>query len=310
MFQHHENFAGKRYDKAGNAIDRGYFMPKRPRSHELEDQSRNRLHELFTNRGWTIEDLAKDYGEDLFIRIFAGGAATPLSFFVQAKATDNIAKYMNKTRTTLLYPIACDHLRHWERFWEPVILTLWDSKSGVTYWECIQTVCESLTGKPKSERFSKTLRVHIPADNTLDNEGLARIEARTRTRFEHFARERVGARELMRVLEEEFGLKLEYDPQYGVLFFPQGKFVKDPKGLMRAYLFGRAAEEYSRLAKRSGLTYEQIFHGSLTALEQVVDGFSGGGKLTVKDSQGKVVESWDTLEQLMRDIDRKAELDE
>lgn len=42
-------------------------MPKRPNSHVLEDLSRNRLHNVFEREGWTVEDLRKDYGEDLLI---------------------------------------------------------------------------------------------------------------------------------------------------------------------------------------------------------------------------------------------------
>src|SRR5215469_6481106 len=104
-------------------------MPKRTRSHQLEDLSRNRLHANFEDRGWTVEDLAKDYGEDLMVRIFDSGVATPYSFFVQAKATDRIAKFV--TRGAIAFPIETGHLRHWVRFLEPVILTLWDSKQDV-----------------------------------------------------------------------------------------------------------------------------------------------------------------------------------
>ena len=71
-------------------------MPRRPRSHHLEDLSRNRVHDAFTAVGWTVEDLRKDYGEDLFVRIFQDGRATLLCFFVQAKATDNLERHLTK----------------------------------------------------------------------------------------------------------------------------------------------------------------------------------------------------------------------
>lgn len=75
----------------------GRQMPQRPRSHEVEDLSRNRLRDAFNGVGWTVEDLRKDYGEDLLVRIFDNGIATPLSFFVQAKGTDVIQNYASAT---------------------------------------------------------------------------------------------------------------------------------------------------------------------------------------------------------------------
>jgi hypothetical protein len=117
-------------------------MPKRPRSHELEDLSRNRLHNIFVSNGCVVEDLHKDYGEDLLVRIFEQGKATPFAFFVQAKATDHIDQYMHKNRRKLSFPIDLEHINHWNQFWEPVILTVWDANSDITYWESVQTFFE------------------------------------------------------------------------------------------------------------------------------------------------------------------------
>src|SRR6266478_1163953 len=71
-------------------LPRRFIMPKRPRSHEIEEFSRGRLRDLFGRLGWVVWDLHPDYGEDLLVRIFTNGAATHYSFFVQAKATDHI----------------------------------------------------------------------------------------------------------------------------------------------------------------------------------------------------------------------------
>ncbi len=79
-------------------------MLQRPHSHRIEDLSRNRLRDAFNSVGWVVEDLRKDYGEDLLVRIFEQGVATPLSFFVQAKATDRIEDYTNADGTSVLFP--------------------------------------------------------------------------------------------------------------------------------------------------------------------------------------------------------------
>jgi hypothetical protein len=91
-------------------------MPRRPRSHILEDISRNKLHEAFDSVGWTVEDLREDYGEDLFVRIFADGVATPLSFFVQAKGTDNLSRHIDSHTGTVEFSVKRRHVEHWKQF--------------------------------------------------------------------------------------------------------------------------------------------------------------------------------------------------
>jgi hypothetical protein len=114
-------------------------MPNRPRSHILEDQARAQLIKLFSNAGWSVEQLNADYGEDFLVRIFDNGKSTPWSFFVQSKATDNITKFKIQKRSAFSYPLKVKHLSHWEHFSTPVLITLTDVKSGNVYWECVQT---------------------------------------------------------------------------------------------------------------------------------------------------------------------------
>ena len=230
--------------------------------------------------------------------------------FSSKRATDNIARYLKRERPVLLYPITSGHLRHWERFWEPVILTLLDSNSGVTYWECIQTFCESLDRRLHPDQSLKTLRVQMPTDNMLNDEGLARIESRTRSRFERFTREQDGAAALLEMLEAELGLKVQYAPQPGILLIPKGRFTRDKRGGTHVALFGQAAAHVEWFKKHFGLTPDQVFHGGIDTLKQVLDAFASGGKLEIRDSNGKVVESWDTWEALKRHIDRWSELKE
>jgi len=105
-------------------------MTRRPRSHEIEDLSRTRLRQAFNSSGWTVEDLGHDYGEDCLVRIFERGLATPFAFFVQAKATDRIDKYMHKDQRNLVFPIKTDHLRHWGKLWQPVVLAVFETWDG------------------------------------------------------------------------------------------------------------------------------------------------------------------------------------
>lgn len=64
-------------------------MPKRPRTHSLEDESKNKLRLLLPER-WVFRDKTHDYGIDGEIELFdENDNATGLMFYVQLKATDS-----------------------------------------------------------------------------------------------------------------------------------------------------------------------------------------------------------------------------
>lgn len=83
-------------------------MPKRPRSHQLEDES---IYNLCTTlpKNWLLSRSDKDYGIDGQIEIFnENNESTGLIFFFQLKATDShriktIQNYRIKTNTILYY---------------------------------------------------------------------------------------------------------------------------------------------------------------------------------------------------------------
>lgn len=64
-------------------------MAKRPRSHQLEDLSRNRFRDLMPLH-WVVRDRSHDYGVDFEVEVFSpDGEATGLIFLAQLKATDS-----------------------------------------------------------------------------------------------------------------------------------------------------------------------------------------------------------------------------
>jgi hypothetical protein len=230
-------------------------MPIRTRSHQIEDLSRNRLHAAFETCGWTVEDLAKDYGEDLFVRIFDRGIATPYSFFVQAKATDQIATYTRQRAIAL--PIETGHLRHWVRFSEPVILTLWDSKRDVTYWVCVQDAVDRM-GLSDTAYKKKTLSISIPTANQLNPDGLLRISGVTRLRLERHLRENNGAQVLLDLLEEKTDRKVNnYNADVGFLS------LSHPEGGAECYFFGEMGDELQFYSEKLSMDPRQFISKSL-----------------------------------------------
>lgn len=240
----------------------------RPRSHRLEDLSRNRLHEAFNGVGWTVEDLRKDYGEDLLVRIFEQGIATPLAFFVQAKATDRIEECTSTDGTSILLRVNKRHIRHWEQFWEPVILTVWDSKADRTYWECIQTYTSTAEGKTALAGERKTVRIGIPRGNVLDALGLRRIFSRTKSRFKRFEQEREGTLALVTTLERELRLKIEYNPQREILS------VARPGEAPIYTVFGKLAEKAREIAGALNCTLEESLNRAVSEVRLLCEAMS------------------------------------
>lgn len=63
-------------------------MPQRPRSHQLESESRAAIRSAIPPV-WVYRDLDQDYGVDSEVEIFAeNGSATGIKFLVQLKGTD------------------------------------------------------------------------------------------------------------------------------------------------------------------------------------------------------------------------------
>jgi hypothetical protein len=239
-------------------------MPKRPRSHQLEDISRNRLHRFFEGNGWTVEDLSKDYGEDLLVRIFDNGVSTPLSFFIQAKATDNLSRFLGARTSSLKCPVSTEHLKHWSRFQEPVILTLWDAKSDETFWTCIQ---ETKVVTSRSSRPNRLMsHVPIPRGNRLDEKSLKTLRLLTLGRYKRLLREAQGAKTLIELLSREFNIEVEYSAKDGIVS------VQVPGEDLRMAFFGPTGARMQKLCAHLKASPEQILHkaleSSLNALNQ------------------------------------------
>ena len=259
-------------------------MPKRPRQHVLEDQARANLHKIFTGNHWTVEDLSKDYGEDLLVRIFDNETSTPWSFFVQSKATDNLNRYLLKSSKTISYPITTEHVLHWTRFYEPVVLAIYDATKEVTYWEIIQNCIDVRPGSLE-KCLNKSLQVHVSTDNILDAEGLHLLRNQTKVRFERFEAQKEGAQILIDELQRQWGVQISYDPEFGLLMLPKGKFEPDESNDMICTAFGRLAAMAQRIQKMSGMTAQQVLE---MTLEIGVDALSA---TPIEDIMDRLVEA-------------------
>jgi len=210
--------------------------------------------------------LGRDYGEDLLVRIFDNGQATPFAFYVQAKATDQIFKY-SSDEISFSFPVKRAHIEHWARFREPVLLTLWDAQKDQTYWECIHSYLASPEGKAAFHKAGQTFRIRIPAVNTLDSFGLERISSRTRIRLREVDCEKEGARALVERFEQTTGATvIEYSPKNGVLIW------RDREGATIHTIFGKTKVRLEELAQALNSSPEEASHRAIMELHDVAFG--------------------------------------
>ena len=82
-------------------------------------------------------------------------------------------------------------------------------------------------------------------------QGLVRIHAIAKSRFDRAEAERSGAHVLIDLLREHLNLEIEYDPYLGTLF------VKTPDGRKDGWFFGRMLDKVSEIAKHWQCSLEE-----------------------------------------------------
>ncbi|MDO6964374.1 DUF4365 domain-containing protein [Rhizobium alvei] len=104
-------------------------MPKRSRTHQLEDKSINEFKRLLPEQ-WVCREKGRDYGVDLEVEIFGDdGQATGYFFNVQLKATDDAGRsdkvsiktdrlhYLASLNVPALIARYCDPIGAWKWIW-------------------------------------------------------------------------------------------------------------------------------------------------------------------------------------------------
>jgi hypothetical protein len=245
-----------------------------------------RMHEAFLSLGWTTEILDKDYGEDLLVRIFDQGNATPYTFYVQAKSVESLKRHTRKDGSYIRYPIDFEHLRHWNDFWDPVFLMLWDRETNVVYWDMVQDAEMPL------DMSGKRAKILIPKDRRLDRDGLLRVRRKTISRHKRFQREKEGAGALVEVLAQSLDAMVEYDPESGIL-----AIVRD-SGNPDVFLFGELQQLATEIAEFRGCTPQEVLSEAFSLTEKVIKSIESGRPFRLCDPEGNIDAQFATVEEL------------
>ncbi|MCX5781808.1 MAG: DUF4365 domain-containing protein [Elusimicrobia bacterium] len=103
-------------------------MPKRPKSHQLEEKSWVALYQAIPS-SWHLRNPGKDYGLDGLIEIYDDhDNSTGLMFFVQLKATDK--KKLGPVR----YPFEIETIKYYKSLPMPVLIVRYISNTNELYY--------------------------------------------------------------------------------------------------------------------------------------------------------------------------------
>jgi hypothetical protein len=153
------------------------LTPRLSPQQEQEYVSRNQLKEFLESHSFITTDITPDLGEDFLVRIYDKGVSTGLSFYVQLKSVDSVEKHLLKDGD-ISYPFEVKDLEHWSVQAVPVILVIWDVEKKLGWWLWINDAIEFLQRTNPDWAHSKTVNVHIPFKNQLNDGALVGIRHR------------------------------------------------------------------------------------------------------------------------------------
>lgn len=228
-------------------------MTHRPKSHVIGDKAQTRVRQCLEDAGFVVNDLPRDYGEDLLVRIFCGETATPYAFLVQSKGGGQdrkrrLASSRNREHGYRI-PVSKGHLALWRRLALPVLVTYWDEITDQIYWTFVPAKRYSW---PQSDSANNNINsVWIPCSNVLDQRGIniVRVEVIER----HFLTERMAQciEILIDLLSTRSSLyDIQCDPLNMALRFNDRN--DDTERLITAIFFGSHAKLWELQARAEG----------------------------------------------------------
>ena len=142
------------YNNRGVSLSKEVDMPSRPRSHQLEDESKRQFASILPS-AWVFRGANPDYGIDGQIEVFdRNNKATGLMFLVQLKGTDEA-----HLKDALAIQFKLDTLTYYRKLDLPVMIVLYHSQTGHFFWRWTHEVDTFF-----AERGQEYITVRMPSD--------------------------------------------------------------------------------------------------------------------------------------------------
>ncbi|WP_165939783.1 DUF4365 domain-containing protein [Saccharopolyspora aridisoli] len=107
-------------------------MTRRTREHVIADQAVAAVRRIWNKQGAAVDEIHKDYGEDLYVKTCIRGRVDPKPIWVQVKGTERDC--MNETKKLPSVKLGVRQLIRWSRFQELVVVVLWDVSNDVGWY--------------------------------------------------------------------------------------------------------------------------------------------------------------------------------
>jgi hypothetical protein len=141
-------------------------MVRRPRSHQLETESRNAFRQVLPSR-WVCRDIHQDYGVECEVELFdAAENATGERFLVQLKATDSDAEAPQVR-------LRSETVAYYERSVLPVLLVLYGATRRALHARWFHTL-------DRDKRSASGLTIKFAASDLLTAETVERLALEAR----------------------------------------------------------------------------------------------------------------------------------
>lgn len=141
------------------------MSPKRPRNHQIEDESARILTNIVP-AAWVLRNSTHDYGLDREVEIFEDESATAQLFKLQLKGSGGVNPHAPSVR------IESDHFFYWRKLDLPILLVLVDVKSGTVYGRWVHAIDELRSKDPVPKQFT----VNYGQEHILTRDSFKRMQ--------------------------------------------------------------------------------------------------------------------------------------
>jgi hypothetical protein len=140
----------------------------------------NAVRDLFIADGHAVEEIERDYGEDLLVQTSLRGLVDPCRLWVQVKGTEVMARH--RRGDDYAVRVSPQHVKKWISITDLMVVVLWDVVERRGFWTLPR---RELGWAAESPRGSHDLRLPLPQSQRLDAAAVNRLV--WEARFESYA---------------------------------------------------------------------------------------------------------------------------
>jgi len=171
-------------------------MPYRPLQHQIASQAVAKVTGVWTRIGAAVEEVRRDYGEDLLVQTCLNGKMDASRIWVQVKGAKDLAFMTELNRITPIY-IRADLALRWARTADLLVMVLWDVDNNCG-WYVVPSLTDLHSDLVRKDRDKIAIEVH--SENQFNEKSAQTIA--WEARLEHLSRFVRSFRKLQQEVED------------------------------------------------------------------------------------------------------------